>query len=45
MSFSHAELTEMLKQALTISDANMIRKMYAGKLDQRGLGGLIRAGK
>jgi len=45
MSFSHAELTEMLKQALTMSDANMIRKMYAGKLDQRGLGGLIRAGK
>ena len=45
MSFSQAELTEMLKQALTMSDANMIRKMYAGKLDQRGLGGLIRAGK
>jgi phosphotransferase system enzyme I (PtsP) len=45
MSFSHAELTEMLKQALTMSDANMILKMYAGKLDQRGLGGLIRAGK
>jgi phosphotransferase system enzyme I (PtsP) len=45
MSFSHAELIEMLKQALTMSDANMIRKMYAGKLDQRGLGGLIRAGK
>jgi phosphotransferase system enzyme I (PtsP) len=45
MSFSHAELIEMLKQALTMSDANIIRKMYAGKLDQRGLGGLIRAGK
>jgi phosphotransferase system enzyme I (PtsP) len=45
MSFSHAELTEMLKQAITMSDANMIRKMYTGKLDQRGLGGLIRAGK
>jgi len=40
MSFNHAEL-----QALTMSDASMIRKMYAGQLDQRGLGGLIRAGK
>jgi phosphotransferase system enzyme I (PtsP) len=45
MSFSHAELTEMLKRALTMSDAFMIREMYTGKLDQRGLGGLIRAGK
>jgi len=45
MSFSHAELIEMLQQALTMSEAFMIREMYAGKLDQRGLGGLIRAGK
>jgi len=45
MSFSHAELIEMLQQALTMSDAFMIREMYAGKLDQRGIGGLIRAGK
>jgi phosphotransferase system enzyme I (PtsP) len=45
MSFKHAELVDMLKQALTMSDAFMIREMYAGKLDQRGLGGLIRAGK
>jgi phosphotransferase system enzyme I (PtsP) len=45
MSFSHAELTEMLKRALTMSDAFMIREMYTGQLDQRGLGGLIRAGK
>jgi len=45
MSFSHAELIEMLQRALTMSDAFMIREMYAGKLDQRGLGGLIRAGK
>jgi len=45
MSFSHAELVEMLKRALTMSDAFMIREMYAGKLDHRGLGGLIRAGK
>ena len=45
MSFSHAELTEMLQQALSMSDALMIREMYASKLDERGLGGLIRAGK
>lgn len=45
MSFSHAELIDMLKQALTMSDASTIREMYAGQLDQRGLGGLIRAGK
>jgi phosphotransferase system enzyme I (PtsP) len=45
MSFDHAELVEMLKQALTMSDAFNIREMYASKLDQRGLGGLIRAGK
>jgi len=45
MSFNHAELIDMLKQALTMSDASTIREMYAGHLDQRGLGGLIRAGK
>jgi phosphotransferase system enzyme I (PtsP) len=45
MSFSHAELIDLLKQALTMSDAASIRAMYAGQLDQRGLGGLIRAGK
>ena len=45
MSFSHAELTELLQRALGMSDAFMIREMYAGKLDERGLGGLIRAGK
>ena len=45
MSFSHAELIEMLQDALAMPDAFMIREMYAGKLDQRGLGGLIRAGK
>jgi len=45
MSFSHAELTELLQQALALPDAFLIREMYAGKLDERGLGGLIRAGK
>ena len=45
MSFNHAELIDMLKTALNMSDAFKIREMYASKLDQRGLGGLIRAGK
>ncbi len=45
MSFSYAELTELLQQALTLSDSFMIRELYASKLDERGLGGLIRAGK
>ena len=45
LSFSHAELIEMLQRALTMSDAFSIREMYSDELDQRGLGGLIRAGK
>jgi phosphotransferase system enzyme I (PtsP) len=45
MSFSCQELEELLRQALTMSDSILIREMYAIKLDQRGLGGLIRAGK
>jgi phosphotransferase system enzyme I (PtsP) len=44
MSFSYTELAELLEQALTYSDAAKIRQMYAAKLDERGLGGLIRAG-
>ena len=45
MSFSLNELSELLQQALTMSDAAQIRELYALKLDERGLGGLIRAGK
>jgi phosphotransferase system enzyme I (PtsP) len=45
MSFSRAELRELLEQALVMSDAALIRQMYASKLDERGLGGFIRAGK
>ena len=36
---------ELLEQALVMSDAALIRQMYASKLDERGLGGFIRAGK
>jgi len=44
MSFSYSELAELLQQALTYSDAGKVRRMYAARLDERGLGGLIRAG-
>jgi len=45
ISFSQVELTDLLQQALAMSDAFAIRQMYATRLDERGLGGLIRAGK
>lgn len=45
MSFSIDELRELLERALAISDAALIRQLYANKLDERGLGGFIRAGK
>ena len=45
MSFSYAELAGLLQRALAMPDAFMIREMYSGRLDERGLGGLIRAGK
>ena len=44
-SFSYSELTGFLQRALALSDAFMVREMYAGKLEERGLGGFIRAGK
>ncbi|MDH3633390.1 MAG: phosphoenolpyruvate--protein phosphotransferase [Gammaproteobacteria bacterium] len=44
-SFSYSELTESLQEALALSDAFLVREMYAGKLEERGLGGFIRAGK
>ncbi len=45
LSFSRSELTELLQQALKLPDAFQIREMYASRLDERGLGGFIRAGK
>lgn len=44
-SFSYAEMVEMLEHALTMPDAFLIRAMYASKLENRGLGSFIRAGK
>jgi phosphotransferase system enzyme I (PtsP) len=45
VSFSYDELQELLQQALVIPNATLIRELYARRLDERGLGGLIRAGK
>ena len=45
MSFSRAELIELFSRATRMSDAFMVRELYAKKLDERGLGGFIRAGK
>ena len=45
VSFSHAELSQLLQRALTLSDPHTIREMYAGELNERGLGGFLRAGK
>ena len=45
LSFSRAELEDMLAQAMRLSGSAQVREMYAAKLDERHLGGLIRAGK
>jgi len=44
-SFGQGELVELLSQAIALPDAVKVRQLYSGKLDERGLGGLIRAGK
>jgi phosphotransferase system enzyme I (PtsP) len=45
LSFSYDELHDLLQHAMTFSDAARIRELYTLRLDERGLGGLIRAGK
>ena len=44
-SFSMAEMKSMFDVAVTMSDSSDVRRMYSERLDERGLGGLIRAGK
>ena len=44
-SFALSELSEMFEEAISMTDSEDIRELYAGKLDDKGLGGLIRAGK
>ena len=45
LSFSRAELCGLFEQALVMPDAQLIRNLYASKLDERGLGSFLRAGK
>jgi len=45
MSFNIAELEEMFEEAISLTVAEDIRELYANKLYNKGLGGLIRAGK
>jgi phosphotransferase system enzyme I (PtsP) len=44
-SVSLTELSEYFEEAISMPDADDIREFYTGKLDEKGLGGLIRAGK
>ena len=44
-SFALSELSEMFEEAISMTDSEDIREFYADKLDEKGLGGLIRAGK
>jgi phosphotransferase system enzyme I (PtsP) len=44
-SFSMTEMKAMFDVAVTMSDSSDVRRMYAERLDERGLGGFIRAGK
>jgi phosphotransferase system enzyme I (PtsP) len=44
-SFALSELSEMFEEAILMTDSEDIREFYADKLDEKGLGGLIRAGK
>ncbi len=44
-SFSLSELSEYVAIAKNMTDAQDVKSFYIEKLDDRGLGGLIRAGK
>lgn len=44
-SFSHAELEDYFSEAINMTDPQDVRDLYIEKLDSRGLGGFIRAGK
>jgi len=44
-SFSRSELEVLYEKAISMSDARLVRELYTNALDERNLGGLIRAGK
>jgi len=43
-SFKQTELIEYINEAKAMTDAQDVKNFYIEKLDDRGLGGLIRAG-
>ena len=45
LSFDRRELEELFAAAIRLSDAPAVRALYAERLESRGLGGFIRAGK
>ena len=44
-NFSHQEAKVLVSKALKMKDAANIRQMLANEMEQKGLGGLIRAGR
>ena len=45
LSFERAELVELFATAIRQGDALAVRDLYAAELENRGLGGFLRAGK
>ena len=44
-SFSRARSKQLLQAALRMEEAEPVRKLMAGTLDDMGLGGLVRPGR
>lgn len=44
-SFSHADLVDYFNETKSMSDAQDVKDFYIERLDEKGLGGLIRAGQ
>lgn len=44
-SFTHREARELLREVLHLEDAQQVRQRINAALDERGLGGLVRAGR
>ncbi|MCZ6881574.1 MAG: phosphoenolpyruvate-protein phosphotransferase PtsP, partial [Gammaproteobacteria bacterium] len=44
-SFSLSEMEAMFSQAIVMTDPSEVRELYIDKLESKGLGGFIRAGK
>ena len=44
-NFTQQEASDLVQQALTMKDAYLIKQLLANALEEKGLGGLIRAGR